>query len=281
VGANFDSIPWLLDRRLSTNGCFPPGVCEAAPQPLTPFPFVNVDARDTVLFGSFVTGLTSYPTPNQFLAHVPAGAVAGNVTVLTGNLYTDVPSPFPPANPGPVAITVTPAFNLFAPVAGDDSASTKINPSLPVIIKVLGNDVPLAGQLDPASVQIASFPANGTVQVNPDGTITYTPNAVTTAGTDTFQYTVRNTPGAISNPANVTVTLVGAKTHAIIAMNDAKGTITPSSTMTVSEGGNQTYTFTPNPGYNLVDVIVDGVSQGTPASYTFTSVKSDGHTIKA
>jgi hypothetical protein len=150
-----------------------------------------------------------------------------------------------------------------------------------VIIKVLGNDVPLAGQLDPASVQIASLPTNGIVQVNPDGTITYTPNAVTTAGTDTFQYTVRNTPGAVSNPATVTVTLVGAKTHTIIATSDAKGTITPSSTMTVNEGANQTYTFTPNIGYNLVDVVVDGVSQGPSASYTFTSVKSDGHTIKA
>ncbi len=285
VAANFDSIPWLLDRRLSTNGCFPAGACEATPQPLTPFPFVNIDARDTVKFGTFTTGLTAYPTPNQFFATVPPGLAPGaHATTMTGTvLGAGGVNPAMSMNPGPVPIISTPAFNLFAPVTNDDTASTTIapNPVMPVNIKVLANDIPLAGLLDPASVQIVALPANGTVQVNPDGTITYTPNATTTAGVDTFQYTVRNSAGAVSLPAKVTVTLIGAKTHTITALSDAKGTITPSSTVTLNDGESRTYNFTPNAGYQLVDVIVDGVSQGTPASYTFTNVKSDGHNIKA
>jgi Big-like domain-containing protein len=278
VAVNFDSIPWLLDRRLSTNGCA--GPCETTPQPLTPFPFVNVDARDTVLFGSFVTLLTAYPAPDQFFA-TAAGALPGApITTMPGTLLVGGVNPALALNPPAQPITPPLQFNLFAPVANDDTASTKINPVLPVKIKVLANDIPLAGTLDVSTVQLVTFPASGTAQVNPDGTITYTPNALATAGTDTFAYTVANSAGAVSNTANVTVTLIGAKTHTITAVGDAKGTITPSSTMTVNDGGSQTYTFTPNAGYQIVNVVVDGVPQGAPASFTFTNVREEGHTIK-
>ncbi|RME41672.1 MAG: hypothetical protein D6796_15560, partial [Caldilineae bacterium] len=39
----FSGLPWLLDRRLSPGGC--DGPCEAAPQPLDPFPFSGLDPR--------------------------------------------------------------------------------------------------------------------------------------------------------------------------------------------------------------------------------------------
>ena len=45
-------------------------------------------------------------------------------------------------------------------------------------------------------------------------------------------------------------------------------------------GGNATFTIAPNPYYKIVDVIVDGVSQGAIASYTFTNVTAD-HVITA
>ena len=45
-------------------------------------------------------------------------------------------------------------------------------------------------------------------------------------------------------------------------------------------GGNATFAIAPNPYYKIVDVTVDGVSQGTIASYTFTNVTAD-HVITA
>ncbi|MGE5807887.1 MAG: Ig-like domain-containing protein, partial [Nitrospirota bacterium] len=285
TASNFDTLPWLLDRRLSTNGCV--GPCETTPQPLSPFPFANIDPRDTAVFATPVTFITAYPTPDQFFATVPVGTPpcltppTCNVTTMSGTLLVGGTDPALALNPPAVAITPTPAFTLFAPVANDDSASTKINPALPVKIKVLANDIPLAGTLDVTTVQVLSTPASGTAQVNPDGTITYTPNALATAGTDTFTYTVANSAGAVSNAANVTITLIGAKTHTITALSDSKGTITPSSTMTVNDGGSQTFTFTPNTGYQIVDVVVDGKSVGVPASGTFSfpPIREDGHTI--
>ena len=70
-----------------------------------------------------------------------------------------------------------------SPLAHVDTAS--VNPEQPVSIGVLANDLDSDG--DTLSVTNASDPAHGSVVVNPDGTITYTPDAGFT-GTDTFTY---------------------------------------------------------------------------------------------
>ena len=49
------------------------------------------------------------------------------------------------------------------------------------------------------------------------------------------------------------------------------GTIIPGTT-SVAENTDKTFTFTPNTTYAVADVIVDGVSQGTLPTYTFTNV---------
>lgn len=63
------------------------------------------------------------------------------------------------------------------------------------------------------------------------------------------------------------------------SIEGGSGTISPSPA-TVEYGGSQTFTITPATNYCLVDVKVDGVSQGTISSYTFTNVTTN-HTISA
>jgi hypothetical protein len=48
----------------------------------------------------------------------------------------------------------------------------------------------------------------------------------------------------------------------------------------VNYGDDQTFTITPDTGYHILDVLVDGVSVGTVASYTFVDVAAD-HTVSA
>ncbi len=57
------------------------------------------------------------------------------------------------------------------------------------------------------------------------------------------------------------------------------GKITPSSTY-VDYGDTQKFTITPNSGYEISDVLVDGDSVGAVSTYTFRNVKDD-HDIKA
>ena len=105
------------------------------------------------------------------------------------------------SNIATVSITVNSVND--APVAADDTASTYEGEA--VVIGVLGNDTdPDTG--DTLTVQSVTDPNNGSVVINGDGTVTYTP-AVDFIGTDTFTYTVQDDDGATSNEAAVTVTV--------------------------------------------------------------------------
>jgi len=53
------------------------------------------------------------------------------------------------------------------------------------------------------------------------------------------------------------------------------GIINPLNPVTVPVGGSQLFTITPNSGYIIQDVRVNGISQGAISSYQFTNVKSD------
>jgi FG-GAP-like repeat len=53
------------------------------------------------------------------------------------------------------------------------------------------------------------------------------------------------------------------------------GSILPAGTTSLDIGANQTYTITPAAGFIIVDVWVDGVSQGPITSYSFTNVTTN------
>ncbi len=79
--------------------------------------------------------------------------------------------------------------------------------------------------------------------------------------------------------ANQTISATFAiNTFTITASAGANGTISPSGTVTVNYGANQTFTMTPMTGYQVTDILVDGVSKGSANSYTFTNV-TENHTI--
>ena len=93
-----------------------------------------------------------------------------------------------------VTITVRPVND--SPVAGDDAATTPEDSS--VTVTVLGNDIDPDG--DPLTVTTVIQGAHGSVAINPDGTVTYTP-AANYNGSDSFTYTVSDgTAGPIRPP---------------------------------------------------------------------------------
>jgi|GEM_PF-6070409 len=67
-------------------------------------------------------------------------------------------------------------------------------------------------------------------------------------------------------------------TFTIVASAGSNGSISPSGSVTVEYGKDQTFTITPNTGYHILDVKVDGISVGKPNSYTFFNVTTN-HTI--
>ena len=71
-----------------------------------------------------------------------------------------------------------------------------------------------------------------------------------------------------------------ARTFTISATAGAGGSISPSGSVFVAEGSDKVFTITPNSGYHIADVQVDGISVGAVSTYTFTDVVAN-HTISA
>lgn len=75
-----------------------------------------------------------------------------------------------------------------------------------------GSTTSVAWQLN--STAIVSSPTKGTVQVNPDGTVTYTPTTGN-IGTDTFTYNLTNADGYTSNTTTATIDILCAGENTI------------------------------------------------------------------
>ncbi len=107
---------------------------------------------------------------------------------------------FTATDPSGESISQTVNFTV-APVADIVADKATVVEDTPTIIKVLGNDT-FEGDGKVVSLDTNNGPANGTVSVNPDGSVTYTPND-NYHGEDTFTYIV--TSGGVSESAIVEV----------------------------------------------------------------------------
>lgn len=129
-----------------------------------------------------------------------------------------------------------------------------------------------------------SISPNGTIKVKygEDKTFTITPNegyeikSVIVDGQDKGKVT-SFTFNDVKEAHTISASFV-KKTFNITASAGAGGSVSPSGTTTVSYGDNKTFTFTPNQGYKVKSVVVDGVNKGELTTYTFSNVKA-AHSI--
>ncbi len=88
----------------------------------------------------------------------------------------------------------------------------------------------------------------------------------------------------VDNSGTITGDIVSATPdkapNTITATAGPNGSISPSGAVVVQPGQAQTFTITPDTGYDIQDVLVDGVSVGARTSVTFMSAIKD-HTITA
>ena len=151
-----------------------------------------------------------------------------------------------------VSVTITPVTNQ-APVAVNDTASVVEGGS--VNLTVLSNDTDVEGNIDVTSVVIVTQPANGTVGVNTQtGVVNYVHNGGLSTS-DSFTYTFRDTQGAVSNTATVSISILKRP----VANNDA---------LTVQRGDDGTVNVIAN------DTAPSGTV--TPASVTIVTQPTRG-----
>jgi VCBS repeat-containing protein len=160
-----------------------------------------------------------------------------------------------------VTITIDPLND--APVAGDDSFAT--DEDVPVSGNVLVNDTDADG--DSLSAALDQGPANGTVELNSDGSFTYTPSADFN-GEDSFTYIVDDGSGQ---------TATGTVTISIAAINDAPvaGADEFATDEDMPVSGNVLVNDTDVEGDSLVAALAQGPTSGTvelnsDGSFTYT-----------
>ncbi|MBM5273314.1 tandem-95 repeat protein, partial [Vibrio parahaemolyticus] len=107
---------------------------------------------------------------------------------------------FTATDPSGESVSQTVNFTV-APVADIVADKATVVEDTSTIIKVLGNDT-FEGTDKVVSLDTNNGPANGTVSVNPDGSVTYTPND-NYYGADSFTYIV--TSGGVSESTTVSV----------------------------------------------------------------------------
>jgi gliding motility-associated-like protein len=186
----------------------------------------------------------------------------------------------------PITVTVR-----VKPVGSPDNVVTPFN--TPITIPVKANDISKTG----TTIISGTAPTRGTVSVDANGNMVYTPNSGFT-GTDTYTYILRTADGIDSDPITVNVTV---RTQVIIpAPNITTGATsgepkiidvpvpTGGNVVIVTAPKNGTITFdpltgkpiyTPNPGYTGPDDFVyvirdaDG-NQSTPGTVNVTVAPS-------
>ena len=213
-------------------------------------------------------------------AHGFFGTDGFNYTISDGNGHTSTAH---------VTIYVTEAPNQ-APDAVDDAATTQQNTG--VVINVLANDTDPDD--DVLSVASVTQPTHGSAVINPNQTITYTPNAGF-VGNDSFSYVADDGHGA-TDTANVSITVTPAPNRSPDAVDDAATTqentavainvlandtdpdgdslsvtgVTQGGNGSVTNNGNGMVTYTPNPGYAGTDRFTYTIGDGRGGSDTAT-----------
>ncbi|MGA3114732.1 MAG: IPT/TIG domain-containing protein [Syntrophobacteraceae bacterium] len=163
-----------------------------------------------------------------------------------------------------------------------DIGAYEFDPNAPPRVSFEANNV---SGTAPLSVQFTSFTTTnvtGYLWDFGDGTSSTEANPSHSFGMGT--YTVSLNVIGPTGTGTVTMNNLISSLLAITASAGAGGTISPSGTTTVQNGNPLTYTVTPNPGYQLTALTVDGTTVGGPSplplTYTLNNIESD-HTVTA
>ena len=132
------------------------------------------------------------------------------------------------------------------------------------------------GSIFPSGTVLADYGSDQTFKITPDVGYQVADVLVDKVSVGAVtSYTFTNVTATHTISASFTIIQ-----YTITASAGANGSISPSGDVVVDYGSDQTFKITPDVGYEVADVLVDGASVGAVTSYTFTFVTTD-HTISA
>ena len=252
---------------------------------------INVLGNDTDADGDALT-VTSASSPNGTVTINPDGTLNFTPSANFSGPTTTISYTISDGNGGTASATVAVSVTAVndPPVAANNSVTTAEDTAANNI-NVLGNDSDVDG--DALSVTIASSP-NGTVTINPDGTLNFTPTANFSGPTTTISYTISDGNGGTAS-ATVAVSVTAVNDSPVAVNNsvttaedtasnnlnvlgndtDADGDAlsvtsasSPNGTVTINPDG--TLNFTPTGDFNGIATITYAISDGNGGTASST-----------
>ena len=301
ISATFsaDTTSYTITSSAGTGGTISPSgsvqVNSGANQTFTITPSTGYNVSSVTVDGVSVGAVNTYTFTNVTGNHTISATFAVNIYAITSSAGTGgtiSPSGSVQVNSGAnQTFTITPSTGYtVASVAVDGTsvgavttytftnvtANHTISATFAVIAYTITATAASNGTISPSgSVQVNSG-ANQTFTITPS--TGYNVSSVTVDGVSVGAvntYTFTNVTGNHTISATFAVNI-----YAITSSAGTGGTISPSGSVQVNSGANQTFTITPSTGYTVASVAVDGTSVGAVTTYTFTNVTAN-HTISA
>ena len=295
------NITYTITASAGANGSISPsgavGVNHGASQTFTITPNAGYHVADVTVDGSSVGAVTSYTFTNVTSNHTISATFAANValtiTASAGANGSISPSGAVGVNYGASqTFTITPNAGYHVADVTVDGSSVGAVTSYTFTNVTSNHTISASFAIDTYTIT-ASAGANGSI--SPSGavgvnhganqTFTITPNScyhvadVVVDGSSVGQVTSYPFTNVTANHT-ISATFAMNNPSTITGTAGANGSISPSGAVTVNCGASQSFTITPDTGYDVKEVTVDGSSVGAVTSYTFTNVTSD-HTIEA
>ena len=133
------------------------------------------------------------------------------------------------------------------------------------------------GSISPAGAQTMYYGSNQAYTITPDNNYKISDVKVDNISLGPVSSYTFNT---VTANHTISATFKPLNTYLITATAGTGGTISPSGTINLFEGSNQSYTITPGKGYRISDVQIDNIPAGVLSDYTFNNLMSD-HIISA
>ena len=299
ISAAFTAITYTITATAGTGGTISPAgavaVNSGANQTFTITPNTGFQITGVIVDGTSVGAIPSYTFSNVTANHTISAAftaITYTITATAGTGGVISPTGAVTMNSGAnQTFTITPntGFQItgvtidgasvgavtsytFSNVTANHTISASFSAASFTITATAGT----GGTISPAGAVTVNSGANQTFTITPNSG--YQISEITVDGTSVGavpSYTFSNVT------ANHTISAAfTAITYTITATAGSGGAISPTGAVAVNSGANQTFTITPNSGYQISAVTVDGASVGAVTSYTFSNVTAN-HTISA
>ncbi len=218
---------------------------------------------------------------------------SSTITIFQGGVFTDAGATALDAVDGDVTsylsvsgtvdTTIIGTYTVVYSVSdssGNNASTTRTIQVVPLIFHTINASVVGQGTLSPSGTSTLLEGTSQTYSIIPNHGYEVTDLLIdgTTTATST-SYTFNNI--LVDHTIQAIFTALPSRpTFTIIASSSPNGTITPNATSTVLQGDDLAVVITPDVGYYIGTLLVDGVSIATTTPYTFSNVNAD-HTIEA